>query len=262
MLRYRAVEARKGKVPFGRAPADQDRPQRHASRSAVAPLANWASRRGNKLTRAAAGEGRRRRRARPTLPKFHGRDLRRARQARAARGQPRGARASAGARRRSTPPASSTTTTRPSAWRRAPCSRITASRPRSSIPRCCGMPQLEHGDIAKVAAERARSRRGARAADRPGLRHRRAGAVLRADAEVRMAADPARRSEGEEAGQGDVRHRRICRRHRQAARPGAGPASRSRAASRVHLACHARAQNMGAKAAEMLRLIPDAEGRR
>ncbi len=27
----------------------------------------------------------------------------------------------------------------------------------------------------------------------------------------------------------------------------------------LHLACHARAQNMGAKAAEMLRLVPEAE---
>ena len=55
----------------------------------------------------------------------------------------------------------------------------------------------------------------------------------------------------------DLRHRRICRRRRQEGRPARRPDSRCPKASRVHLACHARAQNMGPKAAEMLQLIPD-----
>ena len=55
---------------------------------------------------------------------------------------------------------------------------------------------------------------------------------------------------------GDLRHLRVRRRHRQEAkawRPGLQPIE---GGVSVHLACHARAQNMGAKAAEMLRLVP------
>ena len=61
---------------------------------------------------------------------------------------------------------------------------------------------------------------------------------------------------------GDLRRQRICRRHRQAARawpPGLQPVEGGVA---LHLACHARAQNMGQKAAEMLRLIPGRRRRR
>src|SRR5438270_361281 len=75
----------------------------------------------------------------------------------------------------------------------------------------------------------------ARALHRPGLRHRRAGAVLRADAQIRMAADRAGRWGGEDPVAGDLRYRRVHRRHRaqggagaraRTARPGRDPAPR------------------------------------
>ena len=111
-------------------------------------------------------------------------------------------------------------------------------------PQCCGMPQLEQGDLAEVAAS-AHERRGrARAVDRQGLRHRRAGAVLRADAQIRMAADRA----------GGRRGRRNCpkatfdvsrvhRRHRPQGRAGARPvAARRRRHGAARLPC-ARAEH-------------------
>ena len=91
------------------------------------------------------------------LPKYHGRTFVDARRAAPRRRSTRRRRPSA-ARRCSTPPVSSTTTTRRSARRPGRCWRTTASRPRSSIPRCCGMPQLEQGDLAEVAERRAQVR--------------------------------------------------------------------------------------------------------
>ena len=95
-------------------------------------------------------------------------------------------------------------------------------------PACCGMPKLEQGDIERGRRGGAQGVGGAAALDRQGLRRRRADAVLRADAEVRMAADPARGSRRRAAVAGDVRHRRIRRRHRQEGRSGAGPGAARR----------------------------------
>ena len=109
--------------------------------------------------------------------------------------------------------------------------------------------KLELGDLAGASPAAARQvSRGAAALDRQGLRRDRAGAVLRADAEVRMAADPAR---GSAMSSGCRRRPSISPNtsstspRRRAWRPAC---SRSKAASALHLACHARAQNMGAKA--------------
>ena len=92
---------------------------------------------------------------------------------------------------------------------------------------------------AQARAGRYRSRRGRRrrgvggaaAVGRQGLRRDRAHAVLRPDAEVRMAADPAQGSRGRAPVAGDVRPLGVRRRHRQEGRAGARPWSRSRAAS-------------------------------
>ena len=71
----------------------------------------------------------------------------------------------------------------------------------------------------------------ARAVDREGLRRYRPGAVLRADAEIRMAADPAGRRGREAARAGDVRRERVHRRHRAQGGVCAWP---RRAARRCH----------------------------
>ena len=154
MLRYRAVEQKEGKAPRPRA-ARQDRPQRRARRGRSRRSPTGRSDKHNKLTRPVlekiAGIDRH-----AALPKYHGRTfVMRAKRNPPARDASRARRRSA--RRCSTPPVSSTTTTPRSARRPAPCSRRTASRPRPSIPQCCGMPQLEAGDLAEVAKPRARS---------------------------------------------------------------------------------------------------------
>ena len=85
---------------------------------------------------------------------------------------------------------------------------------------------------AEARAGRSRRRRcrgapgdgGAAALGRQGLRRDCADAILRADAEVRMAADPAQGSRGRPAVAGDLRHLRIRRRHRQEGGSGARPA--------------------------------------
>ena len=124
-------------------------------------------------------------------------------------------------------------------------------------PACCGMPQLELGDL-EAGRRRCQGRvGGAAAVGRQGLRHHRADAVLRADAEVRMAADPARRirtSSGCRNATFDIAEYVVDIAKKDGLAPGLEPLE---GGVSVHLACHARAQNMGAKAAEMLRLVPE-----
>ena len=60
-------------------------------------------------------------------------------------------------------------------------------------PECCGMPQMEQGELPRVAAKAEERRARAQALYRARLRYRRAHPVLRADAEIRMAAPAARR---------------------------------------------------------------------
>ncbi len=123
-------------------------------------------------------------------------------------------------------------------------------------PVCCGMPQLEAGDIAEVAerAQKVAAEMG------PWIDQGYEVVALTAscgpDDEVRVAADPAGKRGGEAAVDGDARHQRICRRGGQGPRPRAGTGAgegRRHHPSRLH----ARAQNMGAKSAELLRMIPE-----
>ncbi len=71
-----------------------------------------------------------------------------------------------------------------------------------------------------------------------------------------MAADPARRSAVEKlaAATFDIGEYVVDIARKEGLAPGLDPLD---GGVTVHLACHARAQNMGQKAAEMLRLIPD-----
>ena len=67
----------------------------------------------------------------------------------------------------------------------------------------------------------------------------------------------ARRSRNRGARRRHARRQRICDGYRQQGRPGADGLKPVEGGVWLQLACHARAQNIGAKAAEMLRLIPD-----
>ena len=190
MLRYRAAEPKEGKTDFtARQLVETDRNGTLARQGRAAR--QLGRRRGNKLTRpvmeTVAGIDRARR-----LPKFHGRTF----MMRAKQRRPRvNDKAPAFGRKAVLYATCFVNYNNP---RIGEAARAVLAQngveTEVAYPGCCGMPQLEQGDLDARRRQRARKvADGARAADRRGLRHRRAGAVLRADAEIRMAADPARR---------------------------------------------------------------------
>ena len=89
-------------------------------------------------------------------------------------------------------------------------------------PRCCGMPQLEQGDLAKVARERAHGRRDAllpwidKGYDIVALVPS-CALMLKFEWPLILPDD----DDVKQLVRGDLRHQRICRRHRQARGPGA-----------------------------------------
>ncbi len=254
MLRYRAAELHAGKVPLAdRELAKTDRNGRLAG--AVAPLANWASDRGNGLTRplleVVAGVHRD-----ADLPKFHCPSF-------------------VGLAERNAPPVNRDA---PAFGRKAviyatcfvnynnPGIGVAARAvlARNGVetvvehPICCGMPQLELGDLATVAD---RARIVARAllpwVDRgytvvapvPScalMLKFEWPLILPDDADVKRLAAATR----------DISQYVVEIARAVGLAPGMKPLGRGVA---MHLACHARAQNMGPKAAELLRLIPEAD---
>lgn len=123
-------------------------------------------------------------------------------------------------------------------------------------PRCCGMPQFERGDVARVA-EHAKSVSEAlvpyieQGYDVIALVPSCAlmlkfewPLVLPDDAKVKTLAESTY----------DISEYVVEIAAREGLAPGLKPLSGGVA---LHIACHARAQNMGQKAAELLRLIPD-----
>jgi glycerol-3-phosphate dehydrogenase subunit C len=254
MLRYRAAELRQGKVPFAaRQLTRTDRNGRLAG--AVAPLANWASDTANGLTRPlmekAAGIHRQ-----AALPRFHGKTF-------VARG-----RAEAPARNEAAPArgrkaalfATCFVNYNNPAIGEAARKVLAHNGVATEVvyPGCCGMPQLEHGDLAAVA-EKARK---TAAAFKPYLDD---GydvialvpscalmlkfewpLILPGDANVKRLAEATF----------DITEYVVDIARKEGLAPGLKPLPGGVA---LHIACHARAQNMGAKAAEMMRLIPQAE---
>ncbi len=84
------------------------------------------------------------------------------------------------------------------------------------------------GPHRRCRRQRAHERRRDEGLDRQGLRRHRPGAVLRADAEIRVAADPAGRCGRENPVARHVRRQRIRRRYRQEGRSCARPVARFR----------------------------------
>jgi hypothetical protein len=225
MLRYRAVELKEGQVSRQhRELVETDRNGRLAG--AVAPLANWASQRNNRLTRPAMektlGIDRR-----AVLPKYHRRTF----------------------VMRAKHSASDINRAAPAAGRKAvlyatcfvnynnlgigEATRAVLARNRVDRDRDRLSTLLRH-----AATRAGQSRRGGgvggngfgrpRAVGRQGLQHHRVGPVLRADAQIRVAADPAPRSSGQKARRRELRDQRIYCRHR----PQGGACPRSEPACR------------------------------
>ncbi len=252
MLRYRAVEARKGKVPF--AERQLTRTDRNGRLARLAPrVANWASDTGNKLTRPLLERVAHVHRA-AALPKYHGRSF----------------------DRRARDEVPQLNTAAPAHGRKAvlyatcfvnynnPDTGVLARRVLAlngvetevSYVGCCGMPQLEHGEIDRVAtsarevaaALRSRVDEGFKVVplvpsctlmlkfewpliipDDPNV-----AALSQATMDISEYIVDIARNEGL-AGKLEPLDGNVT----------------------AHIACHARAQNVGRKAADMLRLIPD-----
>ncbi len=251
MLRYRSAERARNGTPFAdRELAKTDRNGRLAG--AVAPLANWATDTNNRLTRPLldrfAGIH-----PEAALPKFHARTfVKRARQA-----PPVSAAAPAHGRKAALYATCFANFNNPdvgaaaqSVLRRNGVDTVAA------YPGCCGMPQLEQGAFDDVAA---RAQRTA-AALVPHIDDGRdivalvpsCALMLKKEWPLILPDDPnvARLA----AHTQDITEYVVNIAESEGLAPGLKPLEGGIA---VHMACHARAQNIGARAVQMLRLIPD-----
>jgi glycerol-3-phosphate dehydrogenase subunit C len=147
MLRYRAVEAKEGKVPL--AQRELTKTDRNGTLAGmVAPLANWASDRHNKLTRPAmekiTGVDRN-----AALPAYHGRTF----AMRAKATPPAVDRSAPGAGRKAVLYATCFVNYNNPSIGEAAQAVLARNGVETEVvyPQCCGMPQLESGDLAAVA---------------------------------------------------------------------------------------------------------------
>lgn len=254
MLRYRAAQLKRGEIPFmARQLTRTDRNGRLAG--AVAPIANWGSDTKNRLTRplleGVAGIHRQ-----AALPKFHGKTF-------VARSRVDGI---------------TVNTTAPAYERKAvlfatcfvnynnpdvgeSARKVLALNGVATeviYPGCCGMPQLEHGDFASVAAKARRVAAALLPLVRQGydvvalvpscalMLKFEWPLILSADADIKALAEATF----------DLSEYVVDIAKKEGLAPGLRPLP---GGVSLHLACHARAQNMGQKAAEMLKLIPQAD---
>jgi glycerol-3-phosphate dehydrogenase subunit C len=254
MLRYRAVEQREGRIPFQQHElVKTDRNGRLAG--IVAPLANWASDRKNTLTRPllekVAGIDRN-----AALPKYHGRTF-----VMRSRGSAPMVddKAPAFGRKAVLYATCFVNYNNPSIGEAA-----RAVLARNGVetevvyPRCCGMPQLEQGDLAAVAA----SARRVAAALGPWIDNGydiialvpSCALMLKFEWPLIVPNDAA--VEKLSKATFDVSEYIVDIARNEGLAAGLSPLD---GGVTVQLACHARAQNIGQKAADMLRLLPEAD---
>jgi glycerol-3-phosphate dehydrogenase subunit C len=250
MLRWRAAELKAGKVDNqARELARTDRNGRLAS--LVAPLANWGSSCGNHLTRpileAVAGVD-----AEAALPRYHYRTLTQ----QALDAPPVNAEAPAFGRKALIYATCFGEYNQPSIGRAAQA--ILAHngvRTEFAYPECCGMPQLEQGDIADVAARAKRVAAALRPRIEEGYRVialvPSCALMLRGEWPLILPDDPDIRFLARNTS--DVSEYIVDIARTEGLAPGLQPIE---GGVTLHVACHARAQNIGAKAAELLRLVP------
>ena len=253
MLRYRAVEAKKGHVHWqARALGETDRNGKLAQ--PVAALANLAATH-NPITRPimalVAGVD-----PHADLPKFHTRTF-----TMAARQLPpdRNTAAPAAERKAVLFATCFVNYNRPSTGEAA-----LAVLARNGVttevvyPGCCGMPSLEQGDMARVAAQAAKIS----AALKPWIEKGYDIVTLTASCGLMFKFEwPLILPENADVkalskATFDIDEYVVDIARKEGLAPGLAPLE---GGVSVHLACHARAQNMGPKAAEMLRLVPGAE---
>jgi glycerol-3-phosphate dehydrogenase subunit C len=254
MLRYRAVEQKKGMRSF--AETQLTRTDRNGKLAgAMAPLANWAADTHNGLTRpvlqAVANVDKE-----AALPKFNGRSF----VARAAAEPPQvDAQAPAHGRKAVLYATCYGNYNNPEIGvaTRAVLAK-NGVETEVVYPGCCGMPQMEQGDLANVAEK---ARRVA-AEMRPWIDKGYDVIALVPSCALMMkfewpliVADDENVMKLSEAAR-DISEYIVDIARKEGLAEGLGTVD---GGVSVHLACHARAQNMGAKAAEMMRLLPEAD---
>jgi len=254
MLRYRAVELKKGEVPFvAKQISETDRNGKLAG--AVAPLSNWATGTDNKLTRpimqAVTGID-----AKAALPKFHSKTLTdRAKKEAPARNEQAPA-----AGRKAVVYGTCFVNYNDPAMGMDALEVLAKNGVETEVlhPACCGMPKLEHGDIAAVAE----AARKVAAEFKPWIEKGydvvaltpSCSLMLKFEWPLILPGDPDIKLLSEATQ--DISQYVVDISKNEGMAEGMSPLDGS---VTVHLACHSRAQNMGQKAAELLRLIPDAD---
>ena len=254
MLRYRVAERRQGKVPpMARELTRTDRNGRLASH--VAGLANWASDVDNRLTRPVL-ESVAKVDRNAALPKYHGRTL----VARTRKPIAEVNRDGPGYGRKASIFATCFANYNNPAIGEAAIKVLAKNgvETRVDYPGCCGMPQLEHGDIEEVAAKAKRT--AAFFAPLIDSGHDVIALVpscalmMKFEWPLIVPDDVAVRKLAEATY--DLSEYVVDLAKSKGLADGMRPLDGGVA---LHLSCHSRAQNMGQKAAEMLRLIPGAD---
>ena len=256
MLRYRAAEAKhEGHYPF--VPGQLGQTDRNGTLAApVAPLANWGSARGNKLTRPVleklAGID-----ARVELPKFYGKTFTMRAKAQDRSGEAAPKDAPAKGRKAALFATCFVNYNNPQVGEAA--RKVLAHNGVETIvayPGCCGMPYLEQGNLAKVAGQAEKvAREMCELIDKGydiitltascGLMFKFEWPLILPDnADVKKLAQATY----------DIDEYVVDIAKKEGLAPGLKPVEGGVTA---HLACHARAQNMGPKSAEMMKLIPE-----
>ena len=253
MLRHRAVEERQGRHGFAdRVLTRTDRNGRLASHAA--PLANWANRRGNKLTRPVLERIVKVHRD-AELPAFHGKTF----EKRAA-AAPEVNRDAPAAGRKAVLYATCFVNYNNPSIGEATQAVLARNGVETEVvyPGCCGMPRLEQGDLPGVA-EAAKHTAASMA---PWIEQGykvialvpSCALMLKFEWPLIVQDDPAVQKLAESTM--DIAEYVVDIARNEGLAEGLKPLE---GGVSLHLACHARAQNMGPKAAEMLRLIPDLE---
>ena len=254
MLRYRAVERREGGIPLHqRELVKTDRNGRLAGM--VAPLANWGTDRKNPLTRplleAAAGIDRN-----AALPRYHGRTF----VMRSKRSPPPVDRTAPAYGRKAVLYATCFVNYNNPSIGEATRAVLARNGVETEVvyPRCCGMPQLEQGDLAAVAASarRVAASLGAWIDKGYDIIALVPSCALMLKFEWPLIVSDDAAVEKLAKATFDVSEYIVDIARKEGLAPGLSPLD---GGVTVQLACHARAQNMGQKAAEMLRLLPQAD---
>jgi glycerol-3-phosphate dehydrogenase subunit C len=254
MLRSRAVDMRQGHVPATtRQLTETDRNGKLAR--LAAPVVNWASATGNRLTRPVMEKAAGIHRA-AALPKFHGKTF----ALRAKAEAPPVNRDAPAFGRKAVLYATCFVNYNNPAIGMAARAVLAKNGVETAVvyPSCCGMPKLEHGDLARVAA----SARQVAAELAPWLDQGYDVIALVPSCALMLKFEWPLIVPGDAAitrlskATFDVAEYVVDLAKRHGLAPGLRPLP---GGVSLHLACHARAQNIGQKAAELLRLIPGAD---